>query len=282
MKSNYSVGIVMRTKNRNVLLRRAIQSVLNQTYKYWHLVIVNDGGNRDELEYLLSTVPATDKQKITVFHNAESLGMEAASNIGIKFLDTELAVIHDDDDSWAPEFLSRMVTVYDVEKHKTAQIGGIVCHSNRVIETTSGNIIQVEKIEPFNQWIPPGIISLSRMFESNMFVPISFLFELDVCKEIGMFNEKLPVLGDWDFHIRFLMLRDIWMLPESLAFYHYRLDAGALFGNSVIEGVDKHRKYRLILENEWIRQDIKNQTIGLGFYVLFMSRVRQLQDHLNK
>ncbi len=49
------VAIIMRTKDRNIFLKRAIESVINQTYKDWILVIVNDGGNLDDIQKLLKS-----------------------------------------------------------------------------------------------------------------------------------------------------------------------------------------------------------------------------------
>lgn len=257
-----SIGVVTRTKNRPVLLRRALESVIKQSYKNWHLVVINDGGNPDEVDSLINYYLIGNENKITVLHNAFSVGMEAASNLGLKVLDTDYAVIHDDDDSWSPEFMSRMLSVIEVEKQKLPSIKGVMCYSNRVIESVNGNFVTVNHTEPFNHWIPPGLISLERMLFENMFPPISFIFSLPLCKDLGMFNDKLPVLGDWDFHIRFLLKADIWVLPEVLAFYHHRPDSDGVLGNSVISGLDKHKLYRSLLSNQWLRDDINKGGLG--------------------
>ena len=49
----YKIAIITRTKNRPLLLRRAINSVLKQTLKDWIMVIVNDGGSKEEVETTL-------------------------------------------------------------------------------------------------------------------------------------------------------------------------------------------------------------------------------------
>ncbi|NJM37000.1 MAG: glycosyltransferase family 2 protein [Akkermansiaceae bacterium] len=261
--TDLSVGIVMRTKNRSVLLRRAIESVLNQRYQNWILVIVNDGGNPDEVDMLFERYKDSFKDRCKLIHNKFSLGMEAASNLGLNALSTDMGVIHDDDDSWAPEFLSRMISIYNLEKIKVP-IRGIVCYCHKIFETTTGNIINIVKLENYNQHISPGILSMARMINSNIMPPICFMFDLSICKKIGMYDESLPVLGDWDFHIRYMMESDIWMIPESLAFYHHRVNATGDMGNSVNAGLAKHITYRKILENKWLRNDIKNAKIGIG------------------
>ncbi|HWY32031.1 MAG TPA: glycosyltransferase family 2 protein [Candidatus Acidoferrum sp.] len=277
-----SVGIVMRTKNRAVLLRRAMESVLNQRYQNWQLVIVNDGGLPEEVEFLVQHFAESLKGRVRVIHNPQSLGMEAAGNLALKDLNSDLAVVHDDDDTWSPEFLARMITVYAMEKRRFPKVGGIVCHANKVVERVEGNLITIEQLEHYNQWIQPGVISLERMCECNMFPPISFLFELAVCKQIGQYNELLTPQADWDFNVRFMLERDIWLLSESLAFYHHRQNASGDLSNTVVAGVEQHYLLRKMMDNEWLRNDIKAGRFGLGAFVALRSYLGTISHKLDK
>lgn len=47
------VAIIMRTKNRLILLNRAIQSVISQTYDNWEIQLINNGGDIVQLQHLL-------------------------------------------------------------------------------------------------------------------------------------------------------------------------------------------------------------------------------------
>lgn len=270
-----SVGIVMRTKNRAVLLKRALESVLNQTYTNWHLVVVNDGGEIDPVEKLLTQYHNQWHNRIHVIHNPQSYGLAKASNLGLDYLNTDLAIIHDDDDSWSPDFLLCMTQTYIEQKQKFPNIGGIVCHTNKVIEEVEGNIIHIGRLEDYTQWMSTGLLPLKLMLNHNQFPTIGFLFELITCKELGMYDENLPVLEEWDFHVRFMLNKDIWVLTKSLAFYHHRLNATGSLGNSVIAGVDKHNLYRIYLENKWLRQDLVAGQFGAGAMVGLISMLKQ-------
>ena len=125
-----SVGVVIRTKNRAVLLRRALESVLNQTHQNWKLVVVNDGGDSESVDHLIALYQERWDGRLQVIHNSVSMGMEAASNLALNYLNTDLATIHDDDDSWSPEFLRRLVSTYVTRKQQFPNIGGVVCHAN--------------------------------------------------------------------------------------------------------------------------------------------------------
>lgn len=250
------VGIVTRTKDRAVLLRRALESVKHQTHENWLLVVVNDGGHAAPVDWLVSEI-FQDDPRVRVIHHDASRGMEAASNAGLAVLDAEYAVIHDDDDSWAPEFLASMTATIARQKKTFPSLKGIACRVNTVFEAVIGNEIIIERVEPFKSWhsdnLDEGLLSVQKMLVRNQFPPIAFMFDLAVARELGFFEESLPVLGDWDFHIRFVLKHDVWVLPEYLSFYHHRISSAGALGNTVHAGADRHRLYNQKIRNDLIR-----------------------------
>ena len=107
------VAVITRTKNRNILLPRAINSVLSQTSPEWVHVIINDGGDTEELESTILPFRENYGDRLIVIHNEFSLGMEAASNKAIMAVDSDYIVIHDDDDSWQETFLEETIAVLE-------------------------------------------------------------------------------------------------------------------------------------------------------------------------
>lgn len=261
------VTIITRTKNRTVLLRRAIESILSQSYSDWLHVIVNDGGDPAPVDELVNSFKGVYQGRLKVIHNAQSLGMEAASNVGIRASSSEFIAIHDDDDSWQSAFLERSVTFLDTPPPSlNTPIAGVVSYSTRILEEFDGQQVRIVSKEPFNTWMTG--ISLYRLASSNTFPPISFVFSRSAMDEIGLFREDLPVLGDWDFHLRFAARYEIGLIREELANYHHRISLqSGDYGNSVIAGNDKHKQYDHLLRNDLLRQDLLEGRIGLGFLV---------------
>lgn len=262
------VAIITRTKNRIILLKRAIRSALDQEFQDWLQVIVNDGGDPAEVDALVAQHADEYRGRCLIIHNPKSVGMEAASNIGLKASDSEFAVIHDDDDAWHPSFLRRCVGYLEDTTHHRLQapLGGVITHSTRVLESIENGEVKIHSTEPFNTWLEG--ISLYRLAASNVFPPISFLFKRQVLDEIGYFREDLPVLGDWDFHLRCVERFDIGLIKEELAYYHHRIAlTNSIYGNSVIAGDDKHKIYDMLLRNEYLRRDIAAGKPGLGYLV---------------
>lgn len=243
------VAIITRTKDRPLLLRRAAASVASQTYIDYVWVVVNDGGDRDEVLSVLQD-SAVPPHQIAFCSSDKSVGMEAASNLGIRASSSELIVIHDDDDGWQPRFLEKAVQFLDSESGD--KYGGVVTHSTYVSEEIVDGLIVEWGRWPYQDWVQH--VQLSELIVENFFPPIAFLFRRSVSEAVGNFDEKLPVLGDWDFNIRFLIHSDIGVLPESLASYHHR-DRGesGVYSNSVIGGISKHVEFNAILRNKFIR-----------------------------
>ncbi len=255
------IGVITRTKNRPLLLKRAVESVVRQTFEDWSLVIVNDGGDPAPVSDIVASVDAADRARIRQIDNGSSLGMEAASNVGLNALDTRYAMIHDDDDSLHPEFFRKTVAYLDNPPHSSVR--AVVTHTERIIERIEGGTVTQVRTYPYNDWLKT--ISLRRMLAENVFAPIAFVFDRQACHEVGAFREDLPVLGDWDFNVRFLARYEIGVLPEKLAYYHNREDDGTGdYSSSVNAKAHLHEFYDNLLRNEWLRKDIEAGRTGIG------------------
>lgn len=262
-----TVSIITRTKDRGILLRRAIQSAISQSHQNWEMIIVNDGGDPSSVEEIVKVYAHSSQGRIKVIHNSSSLGMEAASNAGIRQSSGQYIIIHDDDDSWAPEFLEIALQKLQLHKNQWPSVRGIVARAIRVTEEIKGATIVTHKKEIFRPDMKIGLISVGNLLQENLFAPIQFLYERQVLDEVGFYREDLPVLGDWEFNIRFIKKYDIAQISDEIAFYHHRLtDRTSAYGNSIIAGHEKHIFFNQVLKNEWIRDDLKAGRIGISSF----------------
>ena len=279
------VGIVMRTKKRPVLLRRALADVRAQTFTDWNLVVVNDGGDKADVDAAIKEVFSGDP-RVLVVHNAESLGMEFASNAGLDRLTTEFSVIHDDDDSWDARFLATALEVFDKQSAKFPTLGGIVLGIRAVFETIDGDKVVFASEHDWHadpkRPLENGLMDLRRLLAQNAFPPIAFVYHLAKARDLGLYREDLPVLGDWDFHSRFAIAHDIWVHPEPLANYHHRCDETGHLGNSIIVSTDQHRLYAQMLKNEWCRAELGKDASNRSFEGMRVQFERSVEDRLDR
>jgi glycosyltransferase involved in cell wall biosynthesis len=249
------VAVIMRTKDRPLLLQRGIRSVLHQNFGDWLLVIVNDGGDPMSIELLVEEFAAELSGRLLVLHHPISLGMQSAANAGINSCDSDFIIIHDDDDTWDPSFLARTVSLLD-EQSWDPKIGGVVTWSQVIIEelANDGQILIYDRFI-FNDKLRG--ISLRDLAVENRFPPISFLFRRTALETVGPFKEQHGPLGDWEFHMRVLQRFNIEVIPEPLANYHHRLKSTVgVYSNSVHSQSNLHQSKRVELLNSTLRKEL--------------------------
>lgn len=256
-ESKPAVAIITRTKDRVIMLERAAKSVAAQKLQDFVWVVVNDGGEPTAVDKVVENAGI---KNFKVIHHAKNKGMEAASNSGIESVDSEFLVIHDDDDTWHPDFL--LATVEFLRSERGLAFGGVITESVQIDEKIVGNEIhelKTQKWNPVLSYYPQGAVHLSDIAVINQFPPIAFVYRRDALQVVGSYDESLPVLGDWDFNLRFLREFDISVLPLAFANYHHRPSitaSNAHYGNSVHAGFDRHSTYEALVRNKHLRQGL--------------------------
>lgn len=254
--------IVVRTKNRPTLLARALDDVLAQTEQSWFLVIVNDGGDPRPVDALVAERSEQFGHRVSVLHNALSSGMEAASNQGILHNASEFVAIHDDDDTWHPQFLER--TGSWLAAH--AEASAVAVRTEIVWETITPQGIRTDDTEVFLPALTQ--VTLFDLLRFNVCVPISMLYRREALVAVGLFSEKLPVAGDWECHVRLATHADIGFLgDEVLAYWHQRPKAAGDEGNSVVALGAEHRRFDRLIRSESLRAYVQADGAGLPLYL---------------
>lgn len=281
IKREPTVAIITRTKNRPLLLKRAEQSVARQSWKNFVWIIVNDGGDADAVRQVINA-SNIDPRRIQLVSNERSLGMEAASNLGIRSIDSDYILIHDDDDCIHPEFLER--TIGFLEGSSGSRYGGVITHAEYVSEEIRGNKVIEHSRTPYVNWVRN--IQISELLAENIFAPISFLYRRSIYDVVGGYNESLPVLGDWFFNLEFILKADIKVIPEVLSYYHHR-DRGdssrlGVYANSVIGGQSKHEEFAAIARNEFLRRHgSANPIATAAIFGYFTADLRRRLDQIS-
>lgn len=278
-----AVAVITRTMDRPMFLERALHSVASQTLSDYVHVVVSDGGDISRTKEAIERSNC-DHSRVVLIDGVANRGMEAASNLAINNCESDYIVIHDDDDSWEPDFLKK--TVAFMEGPSGRLYGGVITKSTYCSEEVTPTGIEIHGRSPYHGWVEN--VHLMEMAIGNFFPPIAFLFRRSIWAKIGGYNESFPVLGDWDFNLRFLVEADIGVIAESLANYHHR-DRGDVttFGNSVIANRDKHLEFASIVRNSFVRDMVERgqsaaaTLAGLGLYLADQrDRLRSAENRL--
>lgn len=261
-----TAAIVMRTRNRPEMLDRAIQDVLSQTRTDWELLVVNDVGERGPADEVIDRHRAEAGERLRVMHRESSTGMESASNAGIAATSAPLIAIHDDDDTWHPTFLQETIAALDAHPERDlVSVRTIGVHERRV---RTGYVDD----ESWQSWYEVGDALLLDHLTVNRTVPISVLHRRALHEKIGLFDESLPVVGDFDFMLRALQESQVLFLERPLAYWRQRPQAEGEQSNSIFARAQEHRHFDARLRDRHLREWTDENGLGLPLFIAHVAR----------
>ena len=117
MANNPLVSIIVRTKDRPKLLKRAIQSISAQTYRQIEVILVNDGGCDLKVEELMGILGDISLKYIRLEKNT---GRANAGNVGIESAKGSYIGFLDDDDEFYPKHIALLVSALEQIDYKIA------------------------------------------------------------------------------------------------------------------------------------------------------------------
>lgn len=186
-KNNPLVSVIIPLYNQKQYIKRAIDSVLHQTYSPIEIIVVNDGSIDNPLEILNSY---EDKIKII---NQSNKGLAAARNTGFEHASGKYIQFLDSDDTILKEKIKRQVNI--LEKN-----GGIDLTACRTIWVDEkGKILSVQK--KYSKKFP----TIRDFLMENQFPVHSALMKKEVFQKTGLFDKDMNPIEDWDMWIRILL-----------------------------------------------------------------------------
>lgn len=194
---------MIRTHNRADTLEKAVQSVLDQTYRPVEIVLVNDGGEAIN-PALLAKVQDQDVSLHVIRHSLNK-GRSAAANTALQAAKGQALMFLDDDDWIDPIHISRLVEVLQNNPDLIAVYSDTAC-------ILSESNPQIQKVYDYN------FDALRLAFEN--FLPIhSVLFRNNDLTQSCRFNTQLSVYEDWNFWIQISSLGRMQRVAGITAWY---------------------------------------------------------------
>ena len=180
-EKNPTVSVIIPTYNRAHLIGRAIQSVLNQTYRDFEIIVVDDG-SADNTE---EVVKSFYDKRIKYIKHKKNKGAAATRNTGIKAARGKYIAFQDSDDEWLPEKLEKQMKVFE---NAPAKVGVVYTDMWRIMRNKRKYYFSSPMITPED-----GIIYKQALDYKVMNIGIqTALIKREVFEKVGMFDEKFP------------------------------------------------------------------------------------------
>lgn len=200
------VSCVIPTYKRNDTLERAINSVLNQTYKNLEILIIDDNEPNDEYSQKVQQIikKINDKRIRYIQQLKHGNGAVARNNGIIEALGKYVAFI-DDDDEWLPTKIEKQVKLIETNKN----IHGVTCYYE----------LRNEKkvIRKSNQYNTSNF-HRKIIDRSVAAITSTLLFNKEKLMNNGLFNENLKRHQDLQLLLDFLENDDMGVVSEYLVY----------------------------------------------------------------
>ena len=211
------ISIIVPVYNSAKVLKRCIDSIINQDYSNWELVIVNDGSTDSSLS--ICKKYEKDDSRIHVV-DKENGGVSSARNQGILHTNGKYICFVDSDDSIAPSFLSVLIKSI---KGSNADI--TICGMTTISVNGSNDSIPT-KSNCINGQIAIANFVQRHYLEWLISSPCGKLYKKSQLPP-GGFNEAISLGEDLKFNVEYFhKINSIKLVPEAL--YNYYDNEGSL------------------------------------------------------
>ena len=257
-------SIVVPTFNRKLQLERAVKSVINQTYKNWELIII-DNNSIDGTEDLIKNI---NNSKIR-YYKINNKGIIAKSrNLGIEKSNGEYVCFLDSDDWWYDNKLSKL--------YNNINGSDFLYHNMDVYKKG----IKTQKKMRVRKLKNPVVQDL--MINANAIINSSVCIKTKILKDVGMLDdsEDISSVEDYDLWLRIGSKTDNFkLINENLGGYEIHENNMSTFSLGSIKKIEKvyEKNVKYISESKKrIAMSTKNYTIGRIHYELKdFSKARQ-------
>lgn len=197
------VSVIIPTYNRASLLELAIQSVLEQTFRDFELIIVDDASTDDT-----SSVVLKYQERIRHFRHQKNNGRATARNKGLEMARGEYVAWLDSDDLWKPDRLERGVWVLDQKKDIDLLHGEVdVIDMNGKLDER-----ETERMKQNYQKARRRKADFLNIMRHYPIFSSSVLFRKKCLPGVGLFDSRCNILEDYDWYLRFSLKYPILLL----------------------------------------------------------------------
>ena len=229
------ISVIMATYNRGQQIRPAIESVLNQSYQDFELIVVNDGGT-PQCQQVVDSFHSDKIRYLEVNHG----GLSHALNQGILRSRSRYICYLDDDDQFYPEHLETVVSALETSGYPLVYTDGY----RITLKKTEYAFEQVAKEIAYSVDFNPGMLSKWN------YLPILCVgHRRDCFEKCGLFEVELANMMDWDLWVRFSRLFDFYHVDQVTCQYLLKQAGDSLSGNRV-----NHHFYEALLRNHFLYQ----------------------------
>ena len=215
------ISVVIPTYNASKYIQSAIESVLDQTYKNYEIIVVDDCSKDNTTEQLQKY-----KDIIYVVRHEKNQGAAVARNTGVGLCRGELVAFLDGDDKWAPEKLQVFAESFsrnpdvlfgfsDFSRFEWSD-GSFFAQSNSQVNPMIYELIRDHKYFDLKAFVIPRTDLFPLLLRGYPIYPSAIVVRKKLFDLIGVWR-KIRTNEDFDFGLRSCRVTDCMYIDERLA-----------------------------------------------------------------
>lgn len=186
-KKRPRVSVIIPTYNREKFIAFAVESVLNQSFGDWELIVIDDGST-DQTRALFNSW--FDDPRIRYFYQ-ENQGQSVARNRGVAEANGDFIGFLDSDDIWLSDKLEKQLAVFD----RCTDVD--IIHGDEIIIDEVGKVLSKLNMTRYSGFIT------ARLLADNCISMTTALVRRGCFEEMGGFDESDRVAEDYELWLRF-------------------------------------------------------------------------------
>lgn len=266
------VSVLIPAYNHAKYLRDTIESVLNQTFQNFELLISDDCSKDDTVQIIKSF----SDERITGIFFKENKGTVRSLNHLLSLAKGEYIAVLGSDDVWELNKLEKQLEVLENDKSLSA------CFSWATIIDQNSNVIDNESDFPIHIFnmknCDKAFVMRDFFLSGNHFCHSSALIRTSVHEQIGEYNVAYRQLHDFDLWMRLLIDYDIHMIDSPLVKYRYIQNSGNVSQSTAGNNFRMHNEGEEIIY--FLFNNIKDKDFIKAFSKDFMCKYATTKTQL--
>ena len=210
MGEDVLVSVIIRTCGKIDILRNALNSLRQQTYKNIEVVVIEDGTNISE-NYIRNNY-----EDLNILYRAmgKRTGRTHAGNMGLSVAHGKYLNFLDEDDIFLPNHIQTLV---DALECTNSYIAYSIAEEQQ---------IKVRSVTPYKFKVKRKLIRYNYPYNRlllcymNLFPIQSVMFRREVFMQYGGFDETMDMLEDWDLWLRYSLNYEFYFVPQVTSIYY--------------------------------------------------------------
>lgn len=186
------ITVIITAYNHEKYIRDSINSVLNQTFQDFEIIVINDGST-DNTSKVIQGIIQENNHKITFIDNPYNVRPKFSENQGLKIAKGKYIAWNDGDDLWHPNKLAKQMEIFFEDK--TNEIHVVYSLGENLNENPARYRRKIEGKDVKKDFF-------KQMFHSAFFLKISMIVRKEVYDNLGFLNEKYQLCGDYEYMLR--------------------------------------------------------------------------------